>query len=39
MFIPTGELVIPTGISTNEEKAETETQQVTFESRISTFST
>ena len=39
MFYPTAELVIPILISTNEANAETETQPVTVEERISKFST
>ena len=39
MFIPTAELVIPTGISTNEANAEIETQPVTVQARINKFST
>ena len=34
MFNPTAELVIPTGISTNEGNAEIETQPVTVKARI-----
>ena len=34
MFNPTAELIIPTGISTNEGNAEIETQPVTFKARI-----
>ena len=39
MFHPTAELVIPILISSNEANAETETQPVTVEERISKFST
>ena len=39
MFIPTAELVIPTGTQTNEANAEIETQSTTVEDRISKFST
>ena len=39
MFIPTAELVIPTGTQTNESNAEIETQPVTVEVRISKCST
>ena len=35
IFIPTAELVIPTGIATNEANAEIETQPVIFETKIS----
>ena len=35
MFNPTAELVIPTGIATNEVNAEVETQPVIVESKIS----
>ena len=35
IFIPTAELAIPTGIPTNEANAETETQPVTVEAKIS----
>ena len=38
-FIPTEEFVIPTGIVTNEANAETETQSVTVEAKISNCST
>ena len=34
MFNPTAELIIPTGISTNEGNAEIETQPVTVKARI-----
>ena len=34
-FIPTAELVIPTGTQTNEANAEIETQPVTVETKIS----
>ena len=39
IFIPTTELVIPTGTQTNEANAEIETQPVTVKERISKFST
>ena len=39
MFMPTAELVMPTGISTNKVNAEIETQPVTVETRIRKFST
>ena len=39
MFILTAELVIPTGTQINEANAGIETQRVTAESKISTFST
>ena len=39
MFIPTAELVIPTGTQTNETKAEIEMQTVTVETRTSKCST
>ena len=35
IFLPTVELVIPTGSQTNEANAEIETQPVTFETKIS----
>ena len=35
IFIPTAELVIPTGTQTNEANAEIETQPVTVETKIS----
>ena len=35
IFNPTAELVIPTGTQTNEANAKIETQQVTFEVKIS----
>ena len=35
MFNPTAELVIPTGIATNEVNAEVETQPVIVQSKIS----
>ena len=35
IFIPTAELVIPTGIATNEANAEIETQAVTAQTKIS----
>ena len=38
MFIPSTELLIPTGRQTNKANAEIETQPVTFEGKISTFS-
>ena len=34
IFIPIAELVIPTGIATNEENVETETRPVTVETKI-----
>ena len=39
IFIPTAELVILTGIATNEANAEIETQPVTVEGKISKCST
>ena len=39
IFIPTSELVIPTVIATNEPNAESETQPVTVETKISKCST
>ena len=39
MFIPTGELVTPTGVSANEPNAEIETQPVIVEIKISKYST
>ena len=39
IFIPITEIVIPTGISTNEANAEIETQPVTVEAKINEFST
>ena len=39
MSIPTAELVIATGVSTDEANAETETQPVIVEARISKRST
>ena len=39
MFIPTSELVIPTGTQINEANEEIEMQPVTAEDRISKFST
>ena len=39
IFIPTAELVIPTGTQTNEANAGIETQQVTVETKISKCST
>ena len=35
LFIPTAELVIPTGKATNEANAESEKQPVTVEAKIS----
>ena len=37
IYIPIAELVIPTGIQTNEANAEVETQPVIAEDRISKF--
>ena len=39
IFIPTAELVIPTGTQTNKANAETETQPVTIETKIKKCST
>ena len=39
MFIPTAELVIPTGTQTNEEDDDVETQPAIAEASISKFST
>ena len=39
MFVPTAEVVIPTGTQSNEANAEIETQPATVEHRISKFST
>ena len=39
IFIPTAELVIPTGTQTNEANTKNETQPVTVEARISKYST
>ena len=39
IFIPTAELVIPTGTQTNKANAEIETKPVTFETKISKCST
>ena len=39
VFIPTAELVIPTGTQTNEANVEIETQLVTAETKISKFLT
>ena len=39
IFIPTAELVIPTGTQNNEANAEIETQTVTVEAKISKCST
>ena len=39
IFHPTAELEIPTGTQTNDANAETETQPVTFEIKISKCST
>ena len=39
IFIPTAELLIPTGTQTNEANAEIETQPVTTETEISRCST
>ena len=39
MFIPTAELVIPTGTQTNEANAEIETQPVFVETRLNKCST
>ena len=39
IFVPTAELLIPTGTQTNEASAEIEMEPVTVEARISKFST
>ena len=39
MFIPTAELVIPTGTQTNEANVEIDTQPGIVETKISKFST
>ena len=39
IFVPTAELLIPTGLQTNEASAEIEMEPVTVEARISKFST
>ena len=39
IFVPTAELVIPTGTQTNEANAEIETQQIIVETKISKCST
>ena len=39
IFIPTGELVIPTGTQTNEANTRIETQPITVEANLSKCST